>query len=102
MTPDTDASSAREKQTHDTRAAAYGIGRDESSSSRLAGCNLLARLLEPVADEIGFRRYAPGVSRKHPGHVLLAQVRDQELAAQVPSAVQARPQLQARQGASRR
>ena len=44
--------------------------------------NLPARLLDPVADQVCFRRHAAGVRREHPRDVILAQVRDQQLPAQ--------------------
>ena len=72
----------RSLQRPPVRAAPDGVGRDEPGPGRLARGDLPARLLEPVADQVGFRRHAAGVGREHPRHVVLAQVRDQQLAAQ--------------------
>ena len=56
--------------------------RDEPRPHRLPRGDLPARLLEPVADQVGLRRYPAGVGLEHPRDVVLAQVRDQELAAE--------------------
>ena len=47
-----------------------------------ARAELPTRLLEPVADQVGFRRHAAVVGREHPRDVVLTQMRNQQLAAQ--------------------
>ena len=53
--------SSRGLQCAPVCAAANGIGRDEPGPCRFASGDLLASLLEPVADEISFCRHAAGV-----------------------------------------
>ena len=62
--------------------AAYRVGRNESDVRRLARCDLLARLHEPIADEIGLGRHAALPRGEHPGDVILLQPADQQLAAE--------------------
>lgn len=50
--------------------------------SHLAGGDLPACLLKPVADQVAFRRHAAGLDRERPRHVVLTHVRDQQLAAE--------------------
>ena len=64
------------------RAAAYRVGRDQTDTRRPARCDLLARLHEPVADEIGFRRHAAPPCGEHSGDVILPKPADQQLAAE--------------------
>ena len=64
------------------RPAAYGVGRDKTNPTRLAHPDFLARLYEPVTDEVGFRRYAPSPCSEQLGHVVLTEFPNQELAAE--------------------
>ena len=57
------------------RAPAYRVRGDQPDALRRARRDLLARLHEPVADEIRFRRHTPLPRVEHPGDVLLAQPR---------------------------
>ena len=49
---------------------------------RLARVDMLARLHEPVADQIGFRGHAALVGREDPCNVVFPQLADQELPAE--------------------
>ena len=72
----------RRLQRPPVRAAADRTGRDESCPDRPSQGELPPRLREPVADQVGFRWHPAGVGRERPRHVVLAQMRDQQLAAQ--------------------
>ena len=67
-------------QRPSVRPAAYGVGRDEPAPASLACLDFLACICEPVTDKVGFRRYAASPCSEETGHVILAELTNQELA----------------------